>query len=168
MSIKEKVNAFLRKPEPETRKKAIEAIASWDRALKQAIEVAEERERNEMKSGNLYNWTLKEVKEYCNSRIECTGCDFYNKDVGCRIMKALEPGEWDFPTSSKFTTQEVEDAKMLMRAFPQYDTIIRKSRSYIRLTAELMTGVILNGKMFPSLGVGDSVKVAEIARSEQP
>lgn len=71
----------------------------------------------------LKDWTLGELKEYCGTAVyQCHKgiCPF--KNICDRITSENQgyhvvPGDWDLTDHSRFTEQEVEDAKTIKRMF---------------------------------------------------
>ena len=125
----------------------------------------------------LKDWTLGELKEYCGTAVyQCHKgiCPF--KNICDRITSENQgdhvvPGDWDLTDHSRFTEQEVEDAKTIKRMFGDGNfTHIRKDEDGI---CEMMDGpgddpnvgwwsIGMEEGMFPSLRPGETVTLDEI------
>lgn len=83
----------------------------------------------------LKDWTLGEAKEYCTSRNgNCADdCIFSKKGIGMVCGIAPKPVWWTLPEKPRFTQQEVEDAKMLLRVFPERLDSISRSKDGIAM-----------------------------------
>jgi hypothetical protein len=75
----------------------------------------------------------------------------------------IAPVKWDLVDSPAFTEQDVEDAKVLMRAFPYYNTVMRDERNGILRICNGCGGSMINEEMFPPVKPGESIKLREIA-----
>ena len=75
----------------------------------------------------LKDWTLGEAKEYCTSRNgNCADdCIFSKKGIGMVCGIAPKPVWWTLPEKPRFTEQEVEDAKTILKVFGRKGTIKR-------------------------------------------
>lgn len=75
----------------------------------------------------LKDWTLGEAKEYCTSRNgNCADdCIFSKKGIGMVCGIAPKPVWWTLPEKPRFTQQEVEDAKTILKVFGRKGTIKR-------------------------------------------
>lgn len=75
----------------------------------------------------LKEWTLGEAKEYCTSRNgNCADdCIFSKKGIGMVCGIAPKPVWWTLPEKPRFTQQEVEDAKTILKVFGRKGTIKR-------------------------------------------
>lgn len=116
--------------------------------------------------------TLKEFKEICASHGEdCkkdgVPCPFYNTVCAesCVIAK-----EWDLTEKTatpKFTEQEVQDAKSIMRIFDA-DNIVAGRDNMGNMTILVYRsyaggkGCFINKDLFPSIGVGETFHLSEI------
>lgn len=108
----------------------------------------------------LKDWTLGEVKEYCASRNgNCADdCILSRKGIGMACKVALKPAWWTLADKTRWTEQEVEDAKTLKRLFGKY-TIAEFGARHV------FGGLRLNEDAFPSLQPGQSVTLDEIIDS---
>lgn len=104
----------------------------------------------------LKDWTLGEVKEYCNPRGRCSGCALFNRSQGrCRFYDG--PYHWDLTDRPNFTKQEVEDAKTIRR-------ILRDDGKLTRSIHGIPTYgcTYLKKEAFPSIRPGKSYTLDEI------
>lgn len=139
-----------------------------DQSQKSFNSAAKKEEANMDKP--LKDWTLGEVKEYCNPQGRCSGCAFFNRSLGrCRFYDG--PYHWDLTDRPRFTEQEVEDAKTIKRMFGADNfTHIRKDQFGL---CEMMDGpgddpnvgwcaIGMEEWMFPSLRPGETITIDEI------
>ena len=113
----------------------------------------------------LKDWTLGEAKEYCTSRNgNCADdCIFSKKGIGMVCGIAPKPVWWTLPEKPRFTEQEVEDAKMLLRVFPErLDSISRSKDGTVTLAAKGAWRGYLNKDAFLSIHPGQSYTLDEI------
>ncbi|WP_281696637.1 hypothetical protein [Bacteroides clarus] len=113
----------------------------------------------------LKDWTLGEAKEYCTSRNgNCADdCIFSKKGIGMVCGIAPKPVWWTLPEKPRFTEQEVEDAKMLLRIFPEHpDSVSRANDGTVTLAAKGAWRGCLNSDAFPSIRPGQSYTLDEI------
>jgi hypothetical protein len=73
------------------------------------------------------------------------------------------PNYWDLPDSPRFTEQESQDAKTLMRAFPSYFHVMRDGYGTLSIIGAFENPKILDDAMFPSVKAGETVGLSEIA-----
>ena len=74
----------------------------------------------------LKDWTLGEVKIYCEKTEDCKECPFYSKYIEknlfhCKLVNA-SPECWCELETPRFTQQEVERAKAIKLLFPNAKT----------------------------------------------
>ena len=113
----------------------------------------------------LKDWTLGEAKEYCTSRNgNCADdCIFSKKGIGMVCGIAPKPVWWTLPEKPRFTQQEVEDAKMLLRVFPErLDSISRSKDGTVTLAAKGAWRGYLNKDAFLSIHPGQCYTLDEI------
>ena len=113
----------------------------------------------------LKDWTPGEAKEYCTSRNgNCADdCIFSKKGIGMVCGIAPKPVWWTLPEKPRFTEQEVEDAKMLLRIFPEHpDSVSRANDGTVTLEAKGAWRGCLNSDAFPSIRPGQSYTLDEI------
>ena len=105
-------------------KKIIEEKPSLEEAIDKYLEI-KKKEANMDKP--LKDWTLGEAKEYCTSRNgNCADdCIFSKKGIGMVCGIAPKPVWWTLPEKPRFTEQEVEDAKTILKVFGRKGTIKR-------------------------------------------
>jgi hypothetical protein len=72
------------------------------------------------------------------------------------------PNTWDLTDPPRFTEQEVEDAKTLIRMLPYYTKIERSSYLYLEMDCSGCE-IILNSDIFHSIKEGETVSLKEIA-----
>ena len=113
----------------------------------------------------LKDWTLGEAKEYCTSRNgNCADdCIFSKKGIGMVCGIAPKPVWWTLPEKPRFTQQEVEDAKTLLRVFPErLDSISRSKDGTVNIAAKGAWRGYLNTDAFPSIHPGQCYTLDEI------
>ena len=118
----------------------------------------------------LKDWTLGEAKEYCTSRNgNCADdCIFSKKGIGMVCGIAPKPVWWTLPEKPRFTQQEVEDAKTLLRVFPErLDSISRSKDGTVTLAAKGAWRGYLNNDAFPSIQPGQEYTLDEIIGGAQ-
>jgi hypothetical protein len=115
----------------------------------------------------LKDWTLGETKEYCRGR-KCTPerCLFVNKFGPCGRIKSI-PSQWDLAEPPRFTEQEREDAKTILRMFKNYTIVERNGCDLLLKVSEYYPfAVALVSSMFPSVQECETVSLKEIAGCE--
>jgi hypothetical protein len=117
------------------------------------------------------DWTLGSIKEFCanGKRAECSCieimCPFVlTTGIGYKCgLKEDFPRGWDLTDPPRFTEQEAEDAKTLMRAFPGYTQVSRAGYDlYLKISDNAYHALILNYCMFPSIKDGETVELSDI------
>jgi hypothetical protein len=114
----------------------------------------------------LKDWTAKEIHEECKTHwskygAACPNCYFFDSDTaGCLVFNRI-PFRWNLSGPSRFTKQEREDAKVLMRAFPGCYTVRRSGEGLYLET--LFHCFCLDTSMFPSVRESESAELSEIA-----
>jgi hypothetical protein len=110
----------------------------------------------------LKDWTLKEIKAYCLEHNCDSECCFFGREFNaCKVLDC--PNTWNLTDSPRFTSQEAEDAKVLLRAFPCYDTVERNDIGTVHISAAKMGWRTISRNMFPSVKPGETVSLKEIA-----
>lgn len=110
----------------------------------------------------LKNWTLGEIKNYCEKH-DCTkDCPCSASNGGCKINR-INPCEWELEEKPCFTEQDVEDAKAVKRVFGRDGTVKRINKAitdpYSNLTFDHM---YINERMFPCIFEGQEYTLDEI------
>ena len=116
----------------------------------------------------LKDWTLGEVKEYCNPQGRCSGCALFNRSLGrCRFYDG--PYHWDLTDRPRFTEQEVESAKIISVLFPEATHIERLRGSKVLGITGAKDGWIadIESSLFPEIKSGQSVTLDEIIGGAQ-
>lgn len=111
----------------------------------------------------LKDWTLGEVKEYCNPQGRCSGCALFNRSLGrCRFYDG--PYHWDLTDRPRFTEQEVESAKIISVLFPEATHIERLRGSKVLVITGAKDGWItdIESSLFPEIKSGQSYTLDEI------
>jgi hypothetical protein len=112
----------------------------------------------------LKDWTLGEVIYYCGNMgpLNCKKCHFGRPNGKCTLFKDI-PSAWDLTDPPRFTEQEVEDAKTMIRMFPALNLIWRDNSGILEIRNEECTdGAIINPAMFPSIKSGETVELSDI------
>ena len=72
----------------------------------------------------LKDWTLGELKDYCHrAQHDCIGCKVKGDRNNCPFDG--EPAKWILDEKPRFTQQEVEDAKTILKVFGRKGIIKR-------------------------------------------
>lgn len=116
----------------------------------------------------LEEFTLKEAKEFCQSRPEnelCSNCGLYFLCVKDDISA------WDLLDKPKFTEQEKQDASAIIRMFSYASDIYISRGLGQKLCIEGVKqsrddDIFLNIRMFPSIKVGSRFHIRDIAGDE--
>lgn len=106
----------------------------------------------------LKDWTLGEVKIYCEKTEACKGCPCSNEDGTCKINR-VTPCNWALSERTRWTEQEVEIAKAIKLLFPCAIAITKASFGSIFASG---TSLTLSTEYFPSIQPGQSVTLDEI------
>jgi hypothetical protein len=114
----------------------------------------------------LKDWTVGELMQYCNSQDGCSDCDFYDENCKC-VFFNNSPNGWYDPRKPKFTEQEREDAKSLLKMFGKHISLANKGAG-VRLIDDRVGGmyIYLKEGTFPSISYGKFYTLAEIAGCE--
>ena len=119
----------------------------------------------------LKDWTLGELKEWCyqyrkaHTNNPCEQkCPIYQRGICCREWVH----EWDLEGKPRWTEQEVEDAKDILRLLEDAHSI-KKYAGDIMWICNSHNVTMVNAKagMFPSLRPGESVTLDEIIGGAQ-
>jgi hypothetical protein len=110
----------------------------------------------------LKDWTAGEIQAECaNHHSDCKKCHF-GADIGCKL-RGLPYHSWDLTDPPRFTPQEAEDAKVLMRMFPSCDTVFRSKIQGLAIVKMGTVWTFVDSNMFPSVKVGEIVSLKKIA-----
>lgn len=109
----------------------------------------------------LAEWTLWDVKEACVAHGgNCAPCPLYHH-CGKVFRK------WDLSEKPKFTEQEIQDAKNIMRIWGTESMVIeRNGFGDVIIILQRNTGsdgIIVDKNLFPSIGKGEEYRISEIA-----
>lgn len=108
----------------------------------------------------LKDWTLGEVKAYCQQNASCKGCDMLRQSgYECRFSGG--PCLWDLSETPRFTQQDIEDAKTIRRIFGRDGTIKRTPNLGERSTL-LFDRLYINPFLFPNIKAGQEYTLDEI------
>jgi hypothetical protein len=114
----------------------------------------------------LKDWTLGEVSAYCENTAckDCALCTPRGPGISCDLTND-GPKDWDLTERPRFTEQEVEDAKVLMRTHSEWLQVVYRGKDGgLWLKAEDGKGFIpIATTMFPSIGNCKTVSLKEIA-----
>ena len=133
------------------------------------VEIDQVKEANMDKP--LKDWTLVELKTECEAHNGCVGCHFEGSAFCTQKCYEECPSRWDLTDKTRFTQQEVEDAKTIKRMFGADNfTHIRKDQFGL---CEMMDGpgddpnvgwcaIGMEEGMFPSLRPGETITIDEI------
>jgi hypothetical protein len=114
----------------------------------------------------LKDWTLGEASDYCRKgmdRADCDKCHFGSPTGKCTLCEHI-PAFWRLAAPPRFTEQEVEDAKAILRMFEGYTYIDRNGCDLLLHVSEHHPfATALVPSMFPSIKDGETVNLKEIA-----
>lgn len=115
----------------------------------------------------LKDWTLGEIAAECEKHKQgCEPCPFYHvlDDVSfssnCKARQLVNkcPDDWDLSESPRWTEQDKEDAKAIVRVFGNKGFVERDGSGKL----ELNSCYYINRELFPSLKPGESTTLDEI------
>ena len=111
----------------------------------------------------LKDWTLWEAKEYCTSRNgNCADdCIFSKKGIGMVCGIAPKPVWWTLPEKPRFTQQEVEDAKTILKVFGRKG-IIKRYHFCGDPSTLTFDNLYINQDLFPSIKPDQEYTLDEI------
>lgn len=138
-----------------------ETLINDDKTLIKVVESDQVKKEANMDKP-LKDWTLGEVKAYCTGRDCYKDCELAQSPGKCKILD-VTPSEWNLDEKPRFTQQEVEDAKTLLRVFPErLESISRSKDGTLNLVAKGAWRGYLNENAFPSIRPGKSYTLDEI------
>ena len=110
----------------------------------------------------LKDWTLGEIKNYCEKH-DCTkDCPCSASNGECKINR-VNPCEWDLEENPRFTEQEVEAAKAVKVLFPCTTHLIQfQPNEPVSAKAGDAFVVNLNSVLFPNIQPGKPYTLDEI------
>lgn len=131
-------------------------------------EVVEDEKEEANMDKPLKDWTLGEVKIYCEKTEDCKECPFYSKYIEkdlfhCKLVNA-SPEYWCELETPRFTQQEVERAKAIKTLWPCAKAIVKAESGAISVVGATIE---LNVDHFPSLHPGKTVTLDEIIGGAQ-
>lgn len=145
------------------------------------FEVVEDEQFREvtkmMKEANmdkpLKDWTLEECQKECENAGECCKCRLHSSSElsSCKIRIALyrkpDPAHWKLIDEPRWTQQDKKDARIIIRVFNGYQIGVRRDDidQIVTIAKEGYPATVVNGAMFPSLRIGQSVTLDEIIGS---
>lgn len=117
----------------------------------------------------LKDWTLWELKEYCDTT-DCEDCEFHEaKDWRYRCaLTSTSPAYWNLSDPSCWTAEDIADAKAVKRLFP-YVVKIKKIAAFDIQLINSDSGFLhyaVGRDVFPHLAVGETVDLQEILDAE--
>lgn len=97
----------------------------------------------------LKDWTLGELKEYCNSTAgaeQCLDgacpfkavCDYLIEATDC-CADAVTPGDWDLSEPPRWTAEDIEDAKAVKRVVFKWAMHVGRGMADIYAHGETVT-----------------------------
>lgn len=122
----------------------------------------------------LAEWRLNELKDFCQkmcnepkSYVPCRDCSILNYNL-CKYS----PNKWILNEKPKFTEQEVQDAKAIMRIWGRTDIdIIRNKNGHIVIVLcraiGNTNGFFVNKDLFPSIRNEERFNVLDITGEEE-
>ena len=114
----------------------------------------------------LKDWTLGEVKIYCEKTEACKGCPCSNEDGTCKINR-VTPCNWALSERTRWTEQEVELFRAIQVLYPKAEYVERIKDSGVIGLSNNTCGWItdIDKDLFRSLRPGESIKLNEIIGS---
>lgn len=122
----------------------------------------------------LKDWTFSEVQEYCkkqrNTSERCSSCKikkFCDKYLG-KKGESASPKYWDLSEPSRWTEQEVEDARAVKRLL-EADSVTRAAygNGLVAIKSDWSVSIVLSRDCFPSLRPGEIITLDEIIGGAQ-
>ena len=122
----------------------------------------------------LKDWTFSEVQEYCkkqrNTSERCSACKikkFCDKYLG-KKGESASPKYWDLSEPSRWTEQEVEDARAVKRLL-EADSVTRAAygNGLVAIKSDWSVSIVLSRDCFPSLRPGEIITLDEIIGGAQ-
>lgn len=153
-------------------------VLNLAKAIREALEddCVEPRKHKEEANMDkpLKDWTLGEVKIYCEKTKACKGCPCSNEDGTCKINR-VTPCNWDLSERTRWTEQEVEDAVRLKKILDSRKIVClaRVQDGELFLcdnygnSESVFSSISLCPDMFPSLRPGETVTLDEIIGGAQ-
>lgn len=131
-------------------------------------EVVEDEKEEANMDKPLKDWTLGEVKIYCEKTEDCKECPFYSKYIEkdlfhCKLVNA-SPEYWCELETPRFTQQEVERAKNLLNVVGPAE--LRKAADMVTMKVDGKI-IYLRKDAFPSLKNEMTVTLDEIIGGAQ-
>ena len=112
----------------------------------------------------LKDWTLGEIKNYCEKH-DCTkDCPCSASNGECKINR-VNPCEWDLEENPRFTEQEVEAAKAIKTLFPCAVSVKRLDLSIRVQDRDEVLIVQLSNSLFRSIQLGETYTLDEVIGS---
>ena len=146
-----------------------EHMQTHEKTHADAIENARAQSEEANMDKPLKDWTLGECQAECENAGECCKCRLHSSSElsSCKIRIALykkpDPAHWELIDKPRFTEQEVEDAKTLLRVFPErLDSISRSKDGTVNIAAKGAWRGYLNTDAFPSIHPGQCYTLDEI------
>lgn len=159
----------------------IKKMTPYEAARLMGFEVVEDEQFREvtkmMKEANmdkpLKDWTLEECQKECENAGECCKCRLHSSSElsSCKIRIALyrkpDPAHWKLIDEPRWTQQDKKDARIIIRVFNGYQIGVRRDDidQIVTIAKEGYPATVVNGAMFPSLRIGQSVTLDEIIGS---
>lgn len=119
----------------------------------------------------LAEWTLQELKDWCdNGWSDCTDCPFQSgESIKCSLGQSI-PRLWKLQFKTRWTKQDIEDAKAIKRVFPWVKSVSSSGIDCIRLSDDMVFNTqstsLRQGNLFSSLKSCESVRLDDILKSE--
>lgn len=136
-----------------------ETLINDDKTLIKVVESDQVKKEANMDKP-LKDWTLEEVKEYC-TRSDCyNGCKLAESPGKCKILD-VSPCEWDLDEKPRFTQQEVEDAKTILKVFGRKG-IIKRYHFCGDPSTLTFDNLYINQYLFPSIKPDQEYTLDEI------
>lgn len=111
----------------------------------------------------LKDWTLGELKEYCDGR-RCEECKFDKDKYGCDWD--TDPCKWDLSEPPRWTAEDIEDAKAVKRVFKWATQVSRDEININVYSADNDLVRWIDAALFPSLKTGETVTLQGILDAE--
>ena len=142
-------------------------VLNLAKAIREALEddCVEPRKHKEEANMDkpLKDWTLGEVKIYCEKTEACKGCPCSNEDGTCKINR-VTPCNWALSERTRWTEQEVELFRAIQVLYPKAEYVERIKDSGVIGLSNNTCGWItdIDKDLFRSLRPGESIKLNEI------
>lgn len=112
------------------------------------------------------DWTLSEAQEYCHTYM-ATLKEGYCDESGCELARrGICYKDWVHDWNlNAFTQEEIDGARAIRRLIPNATSVERIATEGLLIKRFKDTTVFVDGSLFPSIKVGQTVNLLDIINS---